>query len=387
MNITIWDLDYYYAKASPNSDAMRVSSYHKQLGDIVNFVATSDDIDRPYDYYYIFKNDKNLPEPPMKFLLDKKRVRWWGKGVPANRIKWRMTDRILGCRPDYLLYPSVTATTATKIDRAERVQFFNYKAEPLEWVQTWTNTFKNKVVIVTDSTMWFASDENVIKALEFLCDCRNVVFLEPIWIQKITGNKLIRSLFFKLKIANINNSVQWVPATKIEIEDTMKFLTDFKISQKTKTIGKITFDYRDKKIDHWQSKQQAFDDFAEIRKWTIYARAHRIPFIIRMPATRYETPYFELFENLAEWTKTGASRSCWLEWITRRYGHLKDKEDFIFYWNHPEKWNEVFRDLLLQTYKYPDFMLQGLGIKSPTSGYSDVDIPWTRWKEEFKNEI
>lgn len=47
-----------------------------------------------------------------------------------------MTDRILGCRPDYLLYPSVTANTATKIDRAERVQFFNYKAEPLEWVQT-----------------------------------------------------------------------------------------------------------------------------------------------------------------------------------------------------------------------------------------------------------
>lgn len=91
-----------------------------------------------------------------------------------------------------------------------------------------------------------------------------------------------------------------MPATKAEIEDTMKFLTDFKISQKTKTIGKITFDYRDKKIDHWQSKQQAFDDFAEIRKWTIYARAHRIPFIVRMPSTRYETPYFELFENLAE---------------------------------------------------------------------------------------
>lgn len=64
-----------------------------------------------------------------------------------------MTDRILGCRPDYLLYPSVAAPTATKIDRAERVQFFNYKAEPLEWVQTWTNTFKNKVVMVTDSTM------------------------------------------------------------------------------------------------------------------------------------------------------------------------------------------------------------------------------------------
>ena len=58
MRVTIWDLDYYYSSTKVdcfNPDVMKISSYHKQLGDQVNFVLKEDDIYRPYDLYYIIK--------------------------------------------------------------------------------------------------------------------------------------------------------------------------------------------------------------------------------------------------------------------------------------------------------------------------------------------
>ena len=63
MRVTIWDLDYYYAKEKVNCfnpDVMKISSYHKQLGDTINFVTTQDDIRRPYDLYYIIKENNNV---------------------------------------------------------------------------------------------------------------------------------------------------------------------------------------------------------------------------------------------------------------------------------------------------------------------------------------
>ena len=48
--ICIWDFDWYYAKdkseVQQNADARLISSYHKQLGDSVVFVATEADINR-----------------------------------------------------------------------------------------------------------------------------------------------------------------------------------------------------------------------------------------------------------------------------------------------------------------------------------------------------
>ena len=68
-----------------NDDAMRISSYHKQCGDTVNFVLKEDDIHRPYDLYYIIKENPKTPNPPVEFFINTK-VRWWGSAVKA-RIK------------------------------------------------------------------------------------------------------------------------------------------------------------------------------------------------------------------------------------------------------------------------------------------------------------
>lgn len=56
---------------------------------------------------------------------------------------------MLGCRPDYLLYPERN----TKIERGEHIRLFNNNAELLPQVQEWRNTFTNKYAIVTDPCM------------------------------------------------------------------------------------------------------------------------------------------------------------------------------------------------------------------------------------------
>lgn len=57
-----------------------------------------------------------------------------------------MSNAMLACRPDYLIYPEKN----TVVERAEHVRFFNNNAEPLLLTQEWRNTFKRKMVLVTD---------------------------------------------------------------------------------------------------------------------------------------------------------------------------------------------------------------------------------------------
>mgnify|MGYP001772430155 FL=1 len=136
MRVTIWDLDYYYAKEKVNCfnpDVMKISSYHKQLGDTINFVQTQDDIRRPYDLYYIIKENSKTPNPPLDFFTNRK-IRWWGNAYRV-RVNWKMSDAMLGCRPDYLLYPEYN----TQLERAEHVRFFNNNAELLPIYQDYHN--------------------------------------------------------------------------------------------------------------------------------------------------------------------------------------------------------------------------------------------------------
>lgn len=94
----------------------KISSYHKQNGDKVNFVLSPYDINRPYDIYYIIKERAETPNPPLEWMINPK-VRWWGK---AYRMKknWKMPDVMLACRPDYLLYPN----RETRLERAEHIR-------------------------------------------------------------------------------------------------------------------------------------------------------------------------------------------------------------------------------------------------------------------------
>ncbi len=124
---------------------MKISSYHKQKGDLINFVEKEFDINRPYDLFYIIKNDDKIKNPPLSFFMNP-RVRWWGEAY-KRRINWKMDNVMLACRPDYLLYPELT----TPYERAEHIRLLNDKGEILPITQDYRNSFRNKMAIATDT--------------------------------------------------------------------------------------------------------------------------------------------------------------------------------------------------------------------------------------------
>lgn len=72
-------MDFYYKKSFlPNPLAMKISSYHKQQGHLINFVEKDYHIEMSYDIFYLIKNKKATPKPPRK-ILDDSRVRLIGK--------------------------------------------------------------------------------------------------------------------------------------------------------------------------------------------------------------------------------------------------------------------------------------------------------------------
>ena len=69
MRVGIWDLDYYYNKKQINNvDLMKISSFHKQLGDSVNLFEDEIDTKRPYELIYVSKNNPDIPTPPAHFM-------------------------------------------------------------------------------------------------------------------------------------------------------------------------------------------------------------------------------------------------------------------------------------------------------------------------------
>ena len=105
-----------------------------------------------------------------------------------------MSDAMLGCRPDYLLYPEYN----TQLERAEHIRFFNNQAKLLPLYQDYHNSFKNKKLIITDSNMWYADEKDIIAALKRLDGVKNLYFLHEIKIQKILDNEDLKNTFMNL---------------------------------------------------------------------------------------------------------------------------------------------------------------------------------------------
>ena len=379
MKVSIWDLDYYYAEEKVNCfnpDVMKISSYHKQLGDTINFVTTADDIRRPYDLYYIIKENSKTPNPPLDFFTNRK-IKWWGNAYRV-RVNWKMSDAMLGCRPDYLLYPEYN----TQLERAEHVRFFNNNAELLPLTQDYANAFQNKKVIVTDKYMWYSDNNSIMIALQRLEETKNLYFLKEIKIQKLLYDEKLKEQFLKLKF-NPGVNFSWSRIKHEEFKMALEFLLELKRRNPSTHMGCLQIDYSDRGAAHWDDKNCALLDFAEVKEFILLSKKNKIRLKINLPENVLETPYYHLFAVIAEWVGHRREyRHSWLEFLAYKFTG-KRYENAVFYWNHPYQWDEVFRDLLRQTYIDKDFLLLQWG----DSRCSELNVPWKLWEEEFKYGI
>ena len=371
MKISIWDLDYYFAEDKTdlvNPDVQKISSYHKQNGDKVNFVLSPYDINRPYDIYYIIKERAETPNPPLEWMINPK-VRWWGK---AYRMKknWKMPDVMLACRPDYLLYPN----RETRLERAEHIRLIGNSNNLLPITQDWSNTFKDKHIIVDDKDLWVCDSSTIVAALERIKHVKSVCFAEPIWIEKIRTNPDIEKAFFNLQLSR-RSMVLWSrTAIKNALAD-LEWLGKFREKFPFCPLSYLPIYMR----HQWTTTAEAQEGLEYLKKIIKYAKYHQIFIQLKTPKKRENTPFFFLPELFEQWTNMNF-KVCWLEFLSYRYVVGHNVMSGVTDWNKPNTWPPLFRDALRQTYTDKEFLLLQWGDEK----MSDIEIPWNLWEETFK---
>lgn len=368
MRVSIWDLDYYYCKDKKdcfNVDAMRISSYHKQKGDQVNFITTEYDIRRPYDLYYIIKEKPTTPNAPLDFYTNS-HIRWWGD---ANRVRinWKMDRVMLGCRPDYLLYPEKN----TRTERAEFIRLFDNQAKLLPITQDYSNSFKQKNAIVVDKYMWQSSKKSLLQALDMLKEVQNVSFFEPIRLDLILNDKEIRDKIFELKLSN-RSKLRYSAINFNQVDAAIQFVKDLQAKFGNISVNEIIVKYDAEA--HWTDYLKALRDFNNMKSAIIRGRKRGV-WVVAAPLThRLDTPYYHLFEELHNWSVKHTQIS-WCEYIQQTH-----PSSVI---HKPETWDGAFRDLLRQTYTDKDFFLTIWKDKK----VSENEVPWQILDKEFKYGI
>lgn len=300
-------MDYYTKKKGINTDCMKVSSYHKQRGDQVNFVETDYDITRPYDLIYIVKKDDSIPNPPMTFF--DKRSRVWGEGF-RYLSNWKIPDVILACRPDYLLYHSLS----NEFERADMAQFFNDKGELLPLTQDYINTFTNKKTLVIDRAFWKSDVQSIIYALDQLKESWNVAFSEPISLKKVVCDKRIRQKFLALEFTKNSKFKFWndLGDTYEDAVQIVDFLTELKEHAPTTFVGEVFFD--PVLGNHFKDKDDAWADLERCLKIINLGKENGFMLKINPLKDRFQTPYYTIFETISSWSQY-SPKSALFEYI------------------------------------------------------------------------
>jgi hypothetical protein len=377
MFVTIWDLDWYYAKDKTNvynTDAMLLSSYHKQLGDKVNFVRTAYDIKRPYNIYYIIKEKTETPNPPIEFLVDRS-IRWLG-ACSLGKKQYKMPSEVYACRPDYLLYPQKN----TREERSDYLHLFDDNGKLLQKTQDVENSFKNKYVIVVDKDFWSASEQDLLKALEILQSYNRISFQYPIRLQRLFQKAALQAAFLKLNFTS-GSKLTWEEIPLNWGEEAIKFCTQCKQTWSNTKVGPLSITYAVpfKEL----SKQWAL--FLSLCDLILKGKQSKILVKILYPDNyqiniqQLAAPY--MFQELAAFCERCAEKPqlSWLEYLCYKYGRAISRDECFVYLNNPQNWHPEFRDLVRQTYQQKDFFLLRWGEEYFDQGY----IAWSELEREF----
>lgn len=378
MLVTIWDLDWYYAVNKTNlynTDAMLISSYHKQLGDQVNFVQTSFDVNRPYNIFYILKENERTPNPPVQFMVNR-RIRWLGAAC-IGKMRFKMTASILSCRPDYLLYPQKN----TREERSDYVHLFDLDGNLLKKTQDTENSFKNKYVIIADKNMWSANDNDLLAALKTLQKYNRISFQYPVRLLRLLQNAAIKSAFLDLKFTS-GSKLSWEEVPMNWGETAIEFGQVCKSTWPRTKIGSIPITY----TVPYKSVLEQWHLFSCLCTLILKAKESKILIKILFP-NNYQinekllaAPF--MFQELAAFCVSCEAKPqlSWLEYLCHKYGNTSSTDECFIYLNNPQNWHPEFRDLIRQTYKKQDFFLIRWGKEYFDQGY----IAWSELEKEFR---
>jgi len=297
--IMIWDMDFYHKVSfMQNVIAMKLSSYHQQLGDTINFVLEEDDLKFSADIIYIIKENKRTPFPPSKYV-DNKRVKLIGKEFHFYSNQWEIDLVISMVRPDYNLYPM---EDRNKYANAHMIQLL-HKVTFLPTKQNYINSVAkhHQKSIVVDEHLWKAKKEVIKKCLNELKGLKNIMFLNPISLKKVVQDKEIGELFLALHFSKgtIFKFRNDYGSEFDEVKEIIDFLYEFK---EKNTAGLQGFPVKAVLYDHWKDRDYGIMDLERCLRITDYAKEKKIQVLLKTPRERLATPYWVFFDIMQNWT-------------------------------------------------------------------------------------
>ncbi len=348
MRVSIWDIDYYNLRRGFNVECMKISSFHKQRGDVVNFILKQADVNRVYDIIYIVKKDDELANPPLSFL--DKRSRLWGDGF-RYISNWKLSDAMLGCRPDYMLYPE----NQKDFSSAEMARFFNKDGEILPLTQDYHNALNKREVLVTDDAFWRADKKNIIWALDQLQDENNVSFLDPISLRILFSDKIIKDKFLSLNLSrkgtfefknDYGESMENIIMIRnflLEVHKRVPF-------SNMKEIGFTAVTH-----NHFKDKDLALDDFIRCLQIVDIRKESGVRFSIKTLRDRHQTPYYTAFETVITWSQNNKQMSL-LEFIALPIQKKLNCSLYEVYSDYT-KWDNIkFREIVAILVKHKELI-------------------------------
>jgi hypothetical protein len=320
---------------------MKVSSYHKQKGDTINFITNEFEINLPYDIMYITKRSWKIKAPPIS-ILDRDNVRVWGEGFKFF-TNYKLPPVIAATRPDYLLYP----LKDTKSSRSDIVQFFDYNNKRITKSQDYRNIFKNKNTLVADENFWDAKVSEIIEVLNILKTAPNLSFVDPI---KITAAISIDE--FKLLKFTKEADLKWENDLGNSTNSAMEiasFLNKFKANNPSAKIGPIYF----KAItENHYDKNKALLDIQRCLEIIDLGKINGLQFAIDDLDNKLDTPYAHIVNTLISWSQKGYKLSLY-EYIAQPLCRAHNNSIEGIYMN-PKTWdNESFIAILRLLEDYP----------------------------------
>jgi len=298
---------------------MKISSYHKQKGDVVNFVLEEAHLSFEHDMIYVIRENKLTPFPPLH-ILDSQKSKLIGREFIYYDGVYE-PDAVIGMvRPDYSLYP---VPERNAYANAHVVQFF-HKTMLLPLQQNFMNDAAkhHRKTLVVDEFMWLAEKEKIKKVLIRLKELKNIAFLKPISLKMVVLDKEIRELFLDLNFTRgtLFKFKNDIGSEFEEVKEIIDFMVEFREKKQVKTQG---FPVKAVLYEHWEDKELGILDLERCLKIIDYGKANGVKVLLKTPAERLTTPYWRFFDMMQVWTDYMYKLSyveVMLESTTRRNG-------------------------------------------------------------------
>lgn len=308
--VTIIDVEWYngYSRL-PKPLCMKLSSYHKQLGDIINFAETGWQINLDFDIMYVVR-EGTAGTLPKEIPMHNDKVYLIGNGFRYyNRYLKELPTAIDSCRPDYLLYKIDEENNMTK---ANIIQFYSRNGKRLPLIQDYHRATKgSKWNLVIDEKFWEQTYDDIFACVQLLKQDKNVVFQHEIKLDNIISHPEIENLFLSLDYKRGSSmKLYYGGADWVRLCAFMdKFQTRYSNLAHLPVYVDIPYQY-----NHAEDPNSGIKDLTNYL--SIVTKAKQIKLhIIPRAQDRNKSPFWFYFEEIESWMTYGYQKS-FIEWMT-----------------------------------------------------------------------